>query len=303
MWRILLPACTDSGSQTWAQVATAHGNPPPQDGYISWDELTAWNNESTLNNDVEGENIFPSPGQYPLDYQRPTRPDEKTARRVRDFLTAVVGRALWVPVSTEPSSSACSSSLQDWHGGADAACTNENIDFVRTIAVAEASLPSLHSSSKAFLHPSSLAPPEESFLLEQDSPPVEAVRIQGRRGDEEGERKGTGGSTPEGNPDSLTNTMYSSFARFEAFSRNSSAPLPLSAPRGARSFSMEEVLTAWRESGCLGRWRCEGYSIAAPDYADSFILSGPNTLEPLLERSGLEAWAVAPFHQLPPMTG
>lgn len=88
VWRILLPAETAAGRLSWAQVAKMHNNPGPEDGYITWPEITAWPGSGP-------------PG--PADCDQPTYPDENTARALQNCLDAAVANTPWTSGSATTS--------------------------------------------------------------------------------------------------------------------------------------------------------------------------------------------------------
>ena len=78
-WRLLLPADFDGQTTTWREVAERHRNPTPEDGYVTWEGVTAW----------------PASGSGPLEWDQPCSPGEGFAAALRAFLTDAVGDGLW----------------------------------------------------------------------------------------------------------------------------------------------------------------------------------------------------------------
>lgn len=153
VWRLPLPVQVDERYISWREAAMLHDNPLPTNGYVAWDEITAWKGSGP-------------PG--PLGYYQPIYPNEAWASSLENCLIHLVGTQPWV-------------------------------------------------------------------------------------------------------------------------SANRAVPLA-------------DVVSDWRRQRDLGRWSCRGVGLAAPAYADSAIVSGPQTVGTVLKDHGFEAWPVAPSRQRPPMT-
>lgn len=64
---------------------------------------------------------------------------------------------------------------------------------------------------------------------------------------------------------------------------------------------LEKIMLRWQRHRNLGRWSCSRIGLAAPAFADSAIISGPDSLGAVLLQHGLEAWPIASSLALPPM--
>lgn len=96
-WRLPLPVEIGERYISWQETAMLHDNLVPLNGYLAWDEITAWRGSGP-------------PG--PAGCHQPIYPDEAWAASLESCLIRLVGEQPWVSGSR---SAPLATVISDWH--------------------------------------------------------------------------------------------------------------------------------------------------------------------------------------------